>query len=174
MWQLSKTWPLEGKVTSAAFYLACTDTKGDRKFQYTPILPASYKTLRKPSLALYRKLWRLQPEKQDASSHFHLFGWSIFVSLESVWFDGLYSSTGGLLLCPLPHFPSSPLLLQCSHPSAKGTAGDKPRHSAAGWEIDLPPCSSHRSASVSDVVTRSKAAAVSDRLYGTSCWPMEY
>lgn len=49
-----------------------------------------------------------------------------------------------------PSSSTSMLSAACSsHPSAEDTVGDKPRHSAAGWGIDLLPHSSHRSASLS-------------------------
>ena len=61
---------------------------------------------------------------------------------------------GAAALAPIPHRPPSPPIkvlssARSSHPSAEDAARDKPWHSAAGWGIDLPLPSSHRSASLS-------------------------
>lgn len=92
-------------------------------------------------------------------SHLTLNEWTTYgvacaVSAWAAWLRmvSLCSTTGGPLL---PHLPtSSPpitvLSAGCSsHPSAEDTAGDKPQPGAAGWGIDLPLHSSHRSASLS-------------------------
>lgn len=112
-------------------------------------LPLQTKTTEVKYLIEHSKI--PQPAAGDAGRHvvFYL----PVVILLGRCVSGLCSTTGGPLLAPfspLPPFICTTVLwaARSSHLSSEDTVGDKPRHSAAGWGIDLPPHSSHTSASL--------------------------